>query len=673
MTAHLTPQTDPRHALLFAPLRIGPVTTPNRFYQVPHCTGIADRAPSDVAAMREMKAMGGWGVVCTENIEISADADISPYPALRFSNDDDIVRQARMADLVHRHGALAGAELAHMGLYSANRTSRMTSIGPSSRLLIEATEPVQARAMDKSDIRALRRDHKAAALRAKAAGFDIIYVYASHNLSIASQFLARRFNDRGDDYGGSLENRARLLRELLQDTQEAVGDRCAVALRFAVEEFLGPDGLTYDGEGRDVVELLKDLPDLWDVNLSDWSNDSQTSRFAAEGYQEAYVSFVKTVTGKPVVGVGRFTSPDAMADQIRRGILDLIGAARPSIADPFLPQKIADGRSEDIRECIGCNICLSCENSFVPIRCTQNPTMMEEGRKLWHPEVMRPRSADERVLIIGGGPAGLEAAMSLGRRGYTVALAEAEATMGGRVSREARLPGLAAWGRVRDYRLGQLGKLATVSLYPASRMETADILEFGAGRVVIATGAHWRRAPMGRDGRGALQLDESILTPDDIMAGLRPSGHVLVHDTEGGYIGGLIAEAMRVAGAEVTFSTPALSHSGFLALTLEQGRALTRLTGLGVRLVPAHDLAGFQNGHARLRCVLGGATMEIAADHLVLVADRIPTDGLARDLLSIPERLTAAGILSVNLIGDCLAPGLIAHAVYAGHHLAQSF
>ena len=363
MTAQLTPQTDPRHAILFQPLAIGPVTAPNRFYQVPHCTGIADRAARDVAAMREMKAMGGWGVVCTENIEISDDADISPYPALRFSRDSDVARQARMADLVHRHGALAGAELAHMGLYSANRSSRLTSLGPSSRLLIEAVEPVQARAMDKADIRALRQDHKAAALRAKAAGFDIIYVYASHNLSIASHFLARRFNDRGDDYGGSLENRARLLRELLEDTKDAVGDRCAVALRFAVEEFLGPGGLTHDGEGRDVVELLKDLPDLWDVNLSDWSNDSQTARFSAEGYQEPFVRFLKGITCKPVVGVGRFTSPDTMASQITRGVLDLIGAARPSIADPFLPLKIAEGRSDDIRECIGCNICLSCENT----------------------------------------------------------------------------------------------------------------------------------------------------------------------------------------------------------------------------------------------------------------------------------------------------------------------
>jgi|688.fasta_scaffold95814_2 dimethylamine/trimethylamine dehydrogenase len=664
---------DPRYKVLFEPVRIGPVTAPNRFYQVPHCTGIADRAPADVAAMREMKAMGGWGVVCTENIEISEDADISPYPALHLGRDGDIARQAGMVDLVHKHGALAGAELAHLGLYSANRTTRRTSIGPSSRLLIESTEPVQARAMDKSDIRALRHDHRSAALRAKAAGFDIIYVYASHNLSIASHFLARRFNDRSDEYGGILENRARLLRELLEDTKEAVGDRCAVALRFAIEEFLGADGLTHDGEGAAVVELLKDLPDLWDVNLSDWSNDSQTSRFSDEGYQEPFVSSVKRITGKPVVGVGRFTSPDMMISQIRRGILDFIGAARPSIADPFMPKKIAEGRIEDIRECIGCNICLACENSFVPIRCTQNPTMMEEGRSGWHPEIVPSRRSDDSVLIVGGGPAGLECALSLARRGHHVTLAEARDTFGGRVSREASLPGIAAWGRVRDYRLGQLRKLPNVDLYPASRMNVDDVLGFGASRVVIATGSKWRPASLQRDGICRAIAANEVLTPDDIMDGQTPQGRILVHDTEGGYMGGLIAERLQRCGAAVAFSTPALTHSGFLALTLEQDRVLRRLTSLGVMMISSRELSGLENGQATLGSILGADPLTLEIDKTVLVADRIPIDGLAKQLQSDPERLRDAGIRSVDSVGDCVAPGLIAHAVYAAHRLALSF
>jgi dimethylamine/trimethylamine dehydrogenase len=180
-------------------------------------------------------------------------------------------------------------------------------------------DPFQARAMDKSDIREFRRWHRDAALRAKRAGFDLVYVYAGHDLTMPMHFLCRRYNQRRDEYGGSLENRVRLLRELLEDTKEAVGDTCAVPLRMAVDELRGEDGLTAEGEGREIVEMLAELPDLWDVNVSNWPNDSLTSRFGAEGFQETYVNFVKQVTSKPVVGVGRFTSPDAMVSQIKRG------------------------------------------------------------------------------------------------------------------------------------------------------------------------------------------------------------------------------------------------------------------------------------------------------------------------------------------------------------------
>jgi dimethylamine/trimethylamine dehydrogenase len=241
-------------------------------------------------------------------------------------------------------------------------------------------------------------------------------------MTVPIQFILKRFNDRSDEYGGSLENRVRLFRELIEDTKETVGDKCAVAVRFAVDELLGEGGLTHQGEAYDVVAMLSELPDLWDVNISNWSNDSLTSRFGKEGHQEKYIAFVKQLTSKPVVGVGRYTSPDSMVSAIQRGVMDMIGAARPSIADPFLPTKIKEGRIEDIRECIGCNICVTGDTRFIPIRCTQNPTMGEEWRRDWHPEIIAPKKSDKDVMIIGAGPAGLEAARALGQRGYEVTL-----------------------------------------------------------------------------------------------------------------------------------------------------------------------------------------------------------------------------------------------------------
>ena len=154
-------------------------------------------------------------------------------------------------------------------------------------------------------------------------------------------------NDRSDEYGGSLENRTRLIRELLEETKEEVGDTCAVAFRFAVDELKGADGMQAHEEGRGVVELLAELPDLWDVNISDWSNDSATSRFEPnEGYQTKYIEFVKQVTSKPVVAVGRFTSPDHMVSLVKRGIVDFIGQRALRSPTRFCQRKSKAGGSK---------------------------------------------------------------------------------------------------------------------------------------------------------------------------------------------------------------------------------------------------------------------------------------------------------------------------------------
>ncbi len=663
---------DPRYDILFEPVQIGPVTARNRFYQVPHCNGMGHRMPRATAAMRAMKAEGGWAVVCTEECEIHPSGDVNPAIEARLWDDRDIPALALMAEAVHAHGSLAGIELTHNGPSSANRYSREVPMGPAHEPSINY-DPVQARAMDKTDIRNYRRWHKAAALRAKKAGFDLVYVYAGHNLSLAMHFLQTRRNARTDEYGGSLENRARLLRELIEETKDAVGDRCAVPVRIAVDELLGPRGITSEAEGREVIEMLAELPDLWDVNVSDWDNDSITSRFAPEGAQESYTAFVKQVTSKPVVGVGRFTSPDTMVSQIKRGILDMIGAARPSIADPFLPRKIEEGRLDDIRECIGCNICVSGDRTSSPIRCTQNPTMGEEWRKGWHPELLPPKASEDAVLVVGAGPAGLEAARALGQRGYRVHLAEAGEDLGGRVTAEARLPGLAEWARVRDYRVQQITKMTNVEVYRASRLKPEHVHELGAPRVVIATGARWRRDGVGRANSAPVPgFDrEAVLTPDDVMAGAAPEGPVVVFDDDHYYLGGVLAEKLRRAGLDVTLVTPALAASYWTENTLEIGHVHKRLLELEIDIVPHTNVAAFHGARVELACVHTDKRRDIPCAAIVTVTARLPEDALYRALVADEAGLEAAGIKSVAAIGDALAPGTIAAAVYAGHRAAR--
>jgi dimethylamine/trimethylamine dehydrogenase len=664
---------DPRYDILFEPVQIGPVTAKNRFYQVPHCNGMGRALPAGMAEMRGVKAEGGWAVVCTEEVEIHPTSDHSPVVEGRIWDDADIPMFARMAEKIHEHGGLAGFQPNHSGFTVSNLYSREVPLAPVD-MPVELNHPIQARAMDKADIKALRRWYVDAAKRAKRAGFDIVYDYCGHDMSMQMHFLSRRYNRRTDEYGGSLENRVRLFREVLTDMKEAVGDRCAVAVRFAVDELMGADGLACDAEARDVVEMLADLPDLWDVNVSEWSNDSVTSRFAEQNAQADYTRFVKQVTRKPVVGVGRFTSPDMMVSMIAKGHLDLIGAARPSIADPFLPKKVEEGRIEDIRECIGCNICVSGDFLVTPIRCTQNPTMGEEWRKGWHPERIPEKGSDSTVLIVGAGPAGLECARALGQRGYAVTLAEATQELGGRVLRESKLPGLSEWIRVRDYRQWQLEQMASVDIFLDSRLSAEQVLEFGFDHVVIATGAHWRRDGVGRACLDPVPGTEApnVFTPDDIMAGAELSGPVVIYDDDHYYMGGVLAEKLRADGHEVLLATPAADASNFTHNTLEQTRIQRGMLESGVVIAPHRALVALEDGTATLACTYTGREETRPCAALVTVTARAPEAGLYEALAAAPEALERAGIKSVTRIGDALAPSTIAAAVYAGHRYART-
>ena len=665
---------DPRYDVLFEPVRIGPVTAKNRFYQVPHCNGMGYRDVSAMARMRGVKAEGGWGVVCTEQVEFHHTSEITPFIELRLWDERDIPALARMAKAVHEHDALAGIELAYNGMNGPNFYSREVPLGPSHLPIATLTyDPVQARAMDKEDIRNLRRWHKQAALRARTAGFDIVYVYAAHGFGGLNYFMSRRHNTRSDEYGGSLENRIRLVREIIEDTKEAVGETCAVAVRFTVDELLGKAGL-HKEEAHEMIGLMAELPDLWDLVLAGWENDSQTSRFGEQGLQEPFVAGVKQLTSKPVVGVGWFTSPDAMVSQVRRGILDLIGAARPSIADPFLPRKIEEGRLEEIRECIGCNICVSGDTTMSPIRCTQNPTMGEEWRKGWHPERIPAKGSDAKVLVVGAGPAGMECARALGHRGYDVVLAEAGTERGGRVVREAALPGLAAWIRVNDYREQQLRVMANVESYFDSALTADDAIAFGFAHVAVATGSTWRRDGVARTLLEPISIAEraEVLTPDDLMSGTRPAGkRVVLYDDDHYYMGGVLAELLVRENFAVTLVTPAADVSNWTFNTLEQGFIQKRMLELGVAIRAHHSVTAMRADAAIASCVFTGRKVELEADALVLVTARLPNDQLYLDLKARQSDWTEAGIRSVKVIGDACAPGPIAYAVYAGHRYAR--
>ena len=664
---------DPRYDVLFEPMQIGPVQAKNRFYQVPHCNGGGYRDPSAAAAMRGIKAEGGWGVIFTEQCEMHHTSEITPFIELRLWEDKDIPQLRKMSEKMKEHGALAGIQLAYSGINGPNLYTKEVPLAPSALPIRTFTnDPVQARALSKSEIKDLRRWFVNAAKRSKEAGFDLINLYGAHGFGIFQHFLSRATNQRVDEYGGSLENRSRFANEVISDIRDAVGDTMAIALRVSLDETIGDLGFS-NAEVRDFVEMNKDLPDIWDLARGTWEDCSGPSRFKDEAAQHDLVKGIHELTDKPIVGVGRFTSPDVMVKQIKSGVLDFIGCARPSIADPFLPKKIEEGRIEDIRECIGCNICITGDMTMSISRCTQNPTFMEEWRKGWHPEKMNAKGDSDNVLIVGSGPAGLEAAWALSRRGYDVAIAEAKTEIGGRVTRERQLPGLSAWGRVVDYREYQLQQRPNVDIYFDSELDADSILEFGFENVAIATGANWRRDGVSRQHVVAMPISESakVYTPDDLMDGTVPEGNVVVYDDDHYYMGGVLAELLVKNGARVTLITPSAFVSDWTNNTLEQGAIHAKLAELGVEIVLNRGVTEIASDHVVSDCIYTGRTQKFAAEAVVMVASRSGNDAIYNDLLARETDWADAGIKTVKIFGDAEAPGPIAWSTYAGHRYAR--
>ena len=659
---------NPRHDVLFQPVRIGPKTAKNRFFQVPHASGMTNAAPHVRAAFRAMKAEGGWGVVSTGACSIHPTSDDSPFPFASLWDEADIRSHAVMTEAVHAHGALAAVELWHGGAAAVNRTTRHAPLSPSGvpwmATHVGFMSAARPKAMDAQDIRDFIRWHAEAAVRAERAGFDILYVYAGMGY-LPYQFLLSDYNRRTDAYGGSVRNRVRLVEELIDATREATHGRCAVALRLSMQELRSRPSDVAESEGHEVIRYLKDAPDLFDLKMDYSATDCAASRYTPEGSHEPVVEFVKRLTDRPVVGVGRFTSPDTMVSMVRRGVLDFIGGARPSIADPFLPAKIDAGREDEIRECIGCNICISSWHDGVWVRCTQNPTAGEEWRRGWHPEVVT-RDATGEVLVVGGGPAGLEAALTLGRRGYRVALAEAARDFGGRLRFESRLPGLSQWHRVVDYRLGQLRRMENVSLFPESRLTAGDVAEFGAGHVVVATGATWQPVLCNPNELPGARLEAPrVYTPDDLAAGAAIEGPVAVFDYDNYYMGSAVAEALAGQGKAVTYITTAGAAAAWGFMTNEQPLVHASFAAKGIGYRTLEVVTGFDGETLRLAQIFSGEAREIAARSLVIV-------GLRQGGSALYEALVGeGGPQRVHLTGDANAPGAIAHAVYQGHRTAR--
>ncbi|MGB2840594.1 MAG: NAD(P)-binding protein, partial [Actinomycetes bacterium] len=386
---------------------------------------------------------------------------------------------------------------------------------------------------------------------------------------------------------------------------------------------------------------------------------------------------VREATEKAIVGVGRYTSADLMAEIVRTRALDIIGAARPAIADPFLPTKIREGRLDEIRECTGSNVCIAREETYNQVACIQNATAGEEFRRGWHPELFTTAAnADRAVLVVGAGPAGMECAIILGKRGFeAVHLVDEAAEIGGRLRWTRQLPTLGDWGRVTDYRVIQLDKLENVEVITGRRLDAAAVRDYGAQIVIMATGSTWRGdgvQPEHDDIDGADMSLPHVMTPEQVMlAGKRPTpGPVVVYDADGYYVGPGIAEQLAGEGFDVHLVTPfgvvsptsdaslegdmLRQHLHEQGVTAHRGVTVTEITTAGVTGVDEF-----------------GQPWSTSCAGVVLVTQQQSEDTLYRDLLADPAALRDAGIEAVYATGDAVAPRPISESVFDGHRLAR--
>lgn len=691
---------DPRYDVLFEPIKIGPKVLRNRFYQVPHCIGAGSDRPGFQAAHRSLKAEGGWAGINTEYCSIHPEADDTHRLSARIWDAGDVRNLRAMTDHIHRHDSLAGVELWYGGAHAPCMESRATPRGPS-QFASEFETLTYCKEMDLGDIRDVQQMYVDAALRSRDAGFDIIYVYGAHSY-LPLQFLSSYYNKRTDKYGGSLENRARFWLETLEKVGKAVGHDCAIATRFACDTLYGPGGVEVEKDGMKFIEMADPLVDLWDVDVGDiaeWGEDAGPSRFYLQGHQVPWTQYVKRVAKKPVLGVGRFTDPEKMLQIVTSGVADIIGAARPSIADPFLPKKVEEGRVDDIRVCIGCNVCISrWEIGGPPMICTQNATAGEEYRRGWHPEKFAKKGSADSVLVVGAGPAGSECARVLMERGYTVHLYDQAEKIGGHLNGVVTLPGLGEWGYHRDYRESQIGKLlkknrqSQVAL-GQSPMTVDAALDYGADKIVIATGSSWNG-----DGTNCLSHDPipgadasrpDQLTPEQVIEGKKKIGkRVVILNADTYFMAPSLAEKLTLAGHEVTVIT-GVHLANYMHFTLEYPNMMRRLHELHIEEVHNHFASRIEAGRIEIYNIWGDGSKRsyrgpgrlprdenktqrwVDFDSLILVTGRHSHDALYRGLKARQTEWQDKGVKDVYLIGDAEAPRLIADATFTGQRLAR--
>ncbi|MEP6884969.1 MAG: FAD-dependent oxidoreductase [Gammaproteobacteria bacterium] len=641
---------------LFRPLRIRGSTLKNRIMSSGHDTTLPVDGMVNAAlvAYQEARARGGVGLIV---LQVSGVHETARYTnhVLMATDDASIAGYRSVAEAVHRHGTVLFAQLFHPGREMAEADGGLLNVAYAPSSVPNERFHVMPRALRQPLIDAIVQGYGDAARRMQTAGLDGVEIVASHGY-LPAQFLNPRVNLRADAYGGDVEGRLRFLREVIANIRAKVSDAFVVGLRISGTE-ADEHGLTEE-ESLDVVSRIGDSVDYVHVTVGTSASLGGAVHIVPPmaiktAYVVPYAARIKRQSTIPVFVTGRINQPQDAEAVIASNHADVCGMTRALISDPEMPNKAMRGALEDIRACIACNqACIGHFHKGFPISCIQNPVSGRELRFGILPRAARCR----KVMVVGGGPAGMKAAAVAAERGHRVTLFEAERRLGGQALLAQMLPGRAEFGGIVTNLQREL-ELAGVQIHRSARVDRTTILAEAPDAVIIATGAvpYWPTFPQ----EGALQIVDAWA----VLRGEASVGQsVVVIDWRADWIGIGIAEHLAQQGRTVRLAVSGIAAGESLPLYVRD-QAAASLHKLGIKLLTYMRLYGSDSDSVYLQHISSGEAVVIdKVDTLVLCTGHTPVDDLSETLEGMD--------METHVIGDAAAPRTAEEAVYEGLKVA---